>query len=729
MKLSKTILPILICLSLVLTSFGTAFAEETPQTLQTDESGTYLIGTADQLFAFAELAKTTAETDNANARTVLSAKLTANIDLNPGVTFAYDHSTGYVTISKGGKSCKMGTGMKNTELGATNGNIEELGLRKWTPIGTKKLPYIGYFDGNGYTIDGLYINDDTVYYTGLFGVTGNFNTISGTYDYGEVKNVTIGEHSLIVGHMAYTSGATGAIVGMTNFDKIINCTNYATVVGKGSDSLALAESGLVGGIVGYANNDVKNCTNHGTVVSCESAGGIVGNIMGNQYHQGNIIYCSNYGKVYAEAYSQQYKGYAGGIAVNSGDYENRSAGYGGTVEACVNHGYVEGYYVGGVIYRGSHDTQVKYCANRGEVMGTLFASGIITYINNGSFTMEGCYNAGTVKALPYEGNVTDPKRIFPLVASIYNNYSHTIENCYNDETVCPSGNTLFRDGVTASNSYGVTTEFFATGEPAYKMGSYDNKGWKQNIPTPAEKGKKPETYPTTDGTRRVYKVVHYCCHTDEATRNEHKQDFYSNAPDNITDEHTKDENGVCSHCKIKEGASLEITNDSRLENGTVGKDYFIFLHSNATGTNWTLKAGSELPPGLQLSGDMIQGTPTKAGEYSFTIVAASNGQTAAKELSILVLDSEDGKQNTLSFDGKLLTATVDKEGKYTVIFAGYENDVRLMGMTTSLLYFKPGENPIDIPKDAYAIGANKVYLWRDLGTICPVCMPIEIKLP
>lgn len=580
MNLRKTILPLLMCFSLILTSFGTVFAAETPQKLQTDESGTYLIGTADELFAFAELAKTTAEADNANARTVLSAKLTANINLNPGATFAYDHETGLVTVTKGEESCKMGSGMKETELGnfhpvynglctweqwndktktqeqldefrntlieQMNEKVEALGLKKWTPIGTKTLPYIGYFDGNGHTIDGLYINDETVYYTGLFGVTGNFNTISGAYDYGEVKNITIGEDSLIVGYRADTSGATGAIVGMTQFDKIINCTNYATVVGKGSGRLNPSNSGLLGGIVGYANNDVKNCTNHGTVVSCESAGGIVGNIMGNQYQQGNILSCANYGKVYAEAHSAE--GYAGGIAVNSGVGSGTASGCGGNVESCVNYGYVEGYYAGGVIYRGSQNTQVKYCANRGEVAGTTFASGIITYINNGGFTMEGCFNAGTVKALPSEGNETVTKRVFPLVSSVYTTDSYTVKNCYNDETVCPSGGAIFRDGVTASDSYGVTTEFFATGEPAYKMGSYDSKGWKQNIATPAEDGKTPETYPTTDGTRRVYENTHYCCHTDDTNKQAHKQVFYSNAYGNIIDEHTPNANGICAHC-------------------------------------------------------------------------------------------------------------------------------------------------------------------------------------
>lgn len=714
MNLRKTILPLLICFSLILTSFGTVFATEVTQELQTDESGTYLIGTADELFAFAKLAKATAEADNTSGstRTVLSAKLTANINLNPGTTFTYDHETGLVTVAKGEESYKMGSGMKDTELGnfhpvynglctweqwndesktqeqldeyrntlieQMNEKVEALGLKKWTPIGTKALPYIGYFDGNGYMIDGLYINDNTVYYTGLFGVTGNYAYISGTSDYGEVKNITIGEHSLIVGYGAYTSGATGAIVGMTQFDKITGCANYATVVAKGSENLTLSNSGLVGGIVGYANNDVKNCTNHGTVVSRESAGGIVGNIMGNQYQQGNIIYCSNYGKVYAEAHSDT--GYAGGIAINSGDYKNNAAGCGGNVESCVNYGYVEGYYVGGVIYRGSQNTQVKYCANRGEVKGTSFASGIITYINNGGFTMEGCFNAGTVKALPYEGNGTVTPRVFPLVASVYTTDYYTVKNCYNDETVCPSDGAIFREGVTASNSYGVTTEFFATGELAYKMGSYDKKGWKQNIATPTEDGKTPEAYPTTDGTRRVYENTHYCCHTDDTNKQAHKQVFYSNAYGDITDEHTPNESGICTHCgtdvrkpiflldtlpEAKVGKSYSVT--IRLSDSVpIAKGHIEATVSDADDTSYTFSHGLTGTAEYSYSSKYyytISGIPTEAGELTFTLSATNENGTTKKTYTLKINEADSLEIDT---EAKLDNGTVGESYSQTL---------------------------------------------------------------
>ena len=42
-------------------------------------------------------------------------------------------------------------------------------LCHWTPIGTVRTPFNGVFDGSGHTVSGLYIDDDTLTYVGLFG--------------------------------------------------------------------------------------------------------------------------------------------------------------------------------------------------------------------------------------------------------------------------------------------------------------------------------------------------------------------------------------------------------------------------------------------------------------------------------------------------------------------------------------------------------------------------------
>ncbi|MGN1481468.1 hypothetical protein [Porcipelethomonas sp.] len=68
----------------------------------------------------------------------------------------------------------------------------------WTPIGSYSCPYSGTFDGNGYTISGLYINDigTDSNYCGLFGFLS-----------GMVKNLSV------EGNVISASGAAGGIAG------------------------------------------------------------------------------------------------------------------------------------------------------------------------------------------------------------------------------------------------------------------------------------------------------------------------------------------------------------------------------------------------------------------------------------------------------------------------------------------------------------------------------------
>lgn len=199
---------------------SSVFAEVASLLPSADEEGVYRIGSADELFAFAELARTTAEGDTGGVRTPLRAKLTADINLNPGVTFSYDHATGLVTVKKGDLSYRMGTGMQETEVGVFhpvyNGlctaeewnaepeteeeraaleekkarlteemaqKVAQLELRTWTPLGTKALPYIGFFDGDGHTVDGLYINEKA-------SATRDFSAWSGTINMSRVLMVS-----------------------------------------------------------------------------------------------------------------------------------------------------------------------------------------------------------------------------------------------------------------------------------------------------------------------------------------------------------------------------------------------------------------------------------------------------------------------------------------------------------------------------------------------------------
>ncbi|MCR5455687.1 MAG: DUF285 domain-containing protein [Bacteroidales bacterium] len=97
---------------------------------------------------------------------------------------------------------------------------EPANLAEWQPIGTKENPFSGIFDGNGHTISGLYINDNTKENVGLFGVAAPDAVI---------KNLGVTQ--------SYIAGKenVGAICGKTE-GIVVNCYTTATV--KGTENVS-----------------------------------------------------------------------------------------------------------------------------------------------------------------------------------------------------------------------------------------------------------------------------------------------------------------------------------------------------------------------------------------------------------------------------------------------------------------------------------------------------------
>ncbi len=134
--------------------------------------------------------------------------------------------------------------------------------KAWTPIGSSLYGYAGTFDGHNYTISGLYYNDTSADYVGLFGYINN----------GTVKN-TVVENSSVTGG-SYTGGIAGYIDGST---QIFNCINKGSVT---------ASNSYAGGIAGNAaGGTVTSCYSTGTVTGSSYAGGVAG------ANSGTISYC------------------------------------------------------------------------------------------------------------------------------------------------------------------------------------------------------------------------------------------------------------------------------------------------------------------------------------------------------------------------------------------------------------------------------------------------------
>ena len=349
-KTTRSILSVLLAVLLLVTStpLTPAFAgEEGSVSLQSEsgeggaltgdgtEEDPYKIATADDLLEFADKV-------NNRDQTSAWAVLTADIDLNPNMEISEDGTV-------------------------TNGDD----LDPWIPIGSDSNPYSGTFDGDGHTISGLYINDSSADYQGLFGF------VSGT-----VQNLSVS------GSVSGNS-SVGGVVGSNSFDATVkNCYNTGKV--SGSDH--------VGGVVGEKSGNVENCYNTGNISGNRDVGGVVG------WNVSSVTNCYNTGEVSGNSSVGGVVGYYdGGLVencyntgkVSGNSYVGGVVGYNiGSVTNCYNTGEVSGTddYVGGVV--GDNLAGVTNCYNTGKVTGNRVGG----VVGRNSGFVENCYNTGAVNS-------------------------------------------------------------------------------------------------------------------------------------------------------------------------------------------------------------------------------------------------------------------------------------------------------------------------------------------
>lgn len=152
---------------------------------------------------------------------------------------------------------------------------------EWTPVASEENPYTGTFDGNGYTISGIYIKKLDSLYLGLFscigegGIVKNIGIInsyiSGKNYVGSIAGSNYGriENSYTTSSVSGYSGV-GAIAGI-NYSVINNCHNTGTVYGVNN----------VGGVSGSNDGgNMQNCYSVGTISGYSPVGGISGKSTG-----------------------------------------------------------------------------------------------------------------------------------------------------------------------------------------------------------------------------------------------------------------------------------------------------------------------------------------------------------------------------------------------------------------------------------------------------------------
>lgn len=237
--------------------------------------------------------------------------------------------------------------------------------------------FAGYFNGNGYTVYGLYCQ-------GLKS-GGLFHSLNGT-----VRNLTVKDSYI---HATTYAGSMAGYA--SNSSGIYNCFNYATIC---SDDMA---SGICCS-VGY----IYDCHNYGKT-SGISAAGITSN-PSIDYTNGYIAYCSNTGEI------------SGTNAAGIADYANTYF----TICGCYNTGKITASEnAGGIVC-----TVMPIRAYQPETYGTIYS-----YV---SYVLEHCYNTGTVSgncAGGIVGNVSAGNSNYKPRSASYNDYF--IDYCYNISAV------------------------------------------------------------------------------------------------------------------------------------------------------------------------------------------------------------------------------------------------------------------------------------------------------
>ena len=234
-------------------------------------------------------------------------------------------------------------------LDANKNQVSKSYFIEWEPIGTRWSPYTGTFDGQGYTISGLYFNNPHSSYVGLFGCIGAN---------GKISNVGV------LDSYFQFSALGGGVCGV-NYGTVRDCKNTGFVRGLAT----------IGGVCGLNEKGgiIENSFNEGTVSGTDDNAQQVGGVSG--YNNGTIKSCYNTASVSGQ---ESVGGVSGFNSV-------------GTTTNCFNEGTVSGQkFVGGVCGNGCGVTTTN-CFNEGTVSGQNFVGGVCGYDYNYDGRLTNCY--------------------------------------------------------------------------------------------------------------------------------------------------------------------------------------------------------------------------------------------------------------------------------------------------------------------------------------------------
>ena len=228
-------------------------------------------------------------------------------------------------------------------------------------------PFGGAFDGNGYIISNLYIDQPRADGIGLFGVTGASSVVQRV---GVVSANIVGNSKV------------GALIGSNEGGNVRN--NYATgsITGRGVSNALDYDSGSTGGLVGLNKGTITASWSTAAVVADKEGGGLVG---------------SNFHGTVARSYA------AGSVTVG-----DRNAGglVGDQSLGTITDSYSTGNVISNNTYGGAgglvggnfgRSSSITNSYSTGTVTGNRHVGGLVGYNGSGTSVIHGTFSgSGTV---------------------------------------------------------------------------------------------------------------------------------------------------------------------------------------------------------------------------------------------------------------------------------------------------------------------------------------------
>ena len=276
-------------------------------------------------------------------------------------------------------------------------DIDMAGLA-WSPVGTEEAPFTSTFDGNGYTIFNLKIDDIGMFaYVGENAVIKNlkFDNVSVDGGYSAVvanyaEKATFENIEILSGNIDVEKYGASIVFEAYNIT-ITDCVNRANV------TAGYSASGIGGWVY---TSTVDGCENYGDVVGANRAGGICANF------SGTMTNCTNNGNVTSTGSMP-----AGGIVGVLGGAS--------TIENCTNNGNVtttadnaNASAAGILAQTPSAKVTIKSCTNNGNITAEKSHAAGIGVSLYGGITAEGCANTGVIVGGDGAADVVAAKGVF-----------------------------------------------------------------------------------------------------------------------------------------------------------------------------------------------------------------------------------------------------------------------------------------------------------------------------